>query len=191
MEAIIDHRDSDEGSRESKTLNVELHAKDIFHRKRLFSTLDTTQIFRLLDDIYTLISRINCVLIAVLIQKGRICKNKIDLELWGYRLLFERLCKYLEMKNKELVDQGLRNEYGIMLIDSINDQYDTKLRRKLLSFLTTGTYIKNKYLIEDPLFVKSHYRNMAQLTDLIAYCVRRNFRTGSTSPKDREVSKYF
>ncbi len=37
--------------------------------------------------------------------------------------------------------------------------------------------MNNKYLIEDPLFISSQYRNMTQLVDLIAFIVRRKYKT--------------
>lgn len=177
-----------------RDVDVELHASDIVHRKNVFKTLGGNTSYKLLEDIYSLISRIDCTIIAVMIRKNKLRKRDLDLELWGFRLLFDRLCKFLEKKNRELISNGLSNEYGLLLIDSVEKSFDRKLRAKILSFLTTGTfYSTNKFLIEDPLFVVSQYRNISQLTDLVAYCIRRKHRNvpSSNSMTDKKFEKYY
>ena len=160
--------------------DVELHATNIIHRKGIYRTLTWDQLFQLLEDCYQLIARIDCCLISVIIRKNRVYPNKragFDPEVWGYRLLFERICKYLEKANDLLTHQNKPKEHGIMFIDSVNRKFDKLLRNKILVFIAKGThYVENKYLIEDPLFITSQYRNMSQLCDLVTFCVRKKYR---------------
>jgi len=49
-------------------------------------------------------------------------------------------------------------------------------------FLTKGTLYKSKtkFLIEDIIFEKSHFRNFTQLADSVAYCIRRKYRDSNS-----------
>jgi hypothetical protein len=40
-------------------------------------------------------------------------------------------------------------------------------------------YCKLEWLIEDPLFTDSKWRNLSQIADCVAYSVRRNLRKGA------------
>ena len=69
------------------------------------------------------------------------------------------------------------DENGLIMIDSVNTDYDNKVRHKWRSMLATGTRSnKNKYLVEDPIFVNSLNRQLSQLADCVAYCVKKRFR---------------
>jgi hypothetical protein len=84
-------------------------------------------------------------------------------------------------------------QYGIMIIDSCNSNYDNKLRKSIAEILRDGTcFCKLRYLIEDPLFTDSKWRNMAQLSDCVAYAIRKHFRTPSNpSFHDENWEKYY
>ena len=54
-----------------------------------------------------------------------------------------------------------------------------------------GTYFqKSAFLIEDPFFVKSHFRNMSQLADLVVYCVMKRHREIRTA-RDKLFDPFF
>ncbi len=130
-----------------------------------------------MEESFHLIAQIDCTLVASVIHKSR-CFSRLstdDIELWSHRLLFERVCKYLEKENAKKISANQTPEFGILLIDSIETKYDNLVRSKYKRFLRTGThYIDNKYLIEDPLFVNSQYRNMSQIVDIVAHLVNRH-----------------
>lgn len=67
-----------------------------------------------------------------------------------------------------------QQDQGLILIDSVNRVFDNKRRVHIKQFMEWGTYYsKNKYLIEDPVFVSSQYRHMSQIADMVAYLIRR------------------
>lgn len=161
--------------------DVEFHTKAIAQGEDIFKTMKLDERMKTLNDIYTLISKIDCTLFAVLIDKKKAYTNKFDVEHWGLKLLFERFCIYLEKENKKNIKKGSPTECAILLIDSIQNNYDLKIRGKLLVWIRRGTeYHTNKYIIEDPIFVTSSYRSISQLVDSVAYCVRRKFRHSNT-----------
>jgi len=146
---------------------IELHTKDIVHRAYIFKSLGGNTKYDLLEECYRTIGGCGCTLISIVSRKAYVTKPRFDMELWGHRLLFERIEKFLEKQNPK--------EYGLMFIDSIAPKVDKNTRKKLLDFCLHGTrYIKgNELILEDPIFVLSHHRNMSQLADLIAFCVAR------------------
>ena len=120
--------------------------------------------------------RTHLTIIASLIQKSKL-KKRIDLEVWGHRMLFERLNTFINQQNQYLLQAGNPHEYCIMIIDSEGNIKDQKLRNKLIGMLASGTrYSKLDFLIEDPLFTDSKWRNLSQVVDCIAYCIRKKYR---------------
>jgi hypothetical protein len=109
-------------------------------------------------------------------------------------LLFERLSKFLERKNEELFISQHPRQYGIMIMDSEGIKKDQGLRNKLIQILRGGTlYSHLPYLIEDPLFTDSKWRNLSQLVDNVAYCIRRNHRTNRNmlAPTTQKWESYY
>jgi len=156
----------------------------------MFRAISRNEVWDLFTDVYNLISEIDCCLIASIIRKKEIYPNRkkdFDIQLWGYRLLIERIWKWFEKANLNSTDIN----YGILCIDSINSKKDDELRNKLRRFQNNGTYYQsNEFLIEDPFFVKSHFRNMSQLVDLVAYCVMKKHKLTKTA-KDKKFDPYF
>jgi hypothetical protein len=79
--------------------NVEIHAKDMMNHNGIFKDLSSNQIFAIFDDVFNMFSATSKLLIinAVVIKKAKL-KKSIEVEEWAYRLLFERLNRYLEEK---------------------------------------------------------------------------------------------
>ena len=130
-------------------------------------------------------------LIAVLINKSKLYRN-VDPELWSYRLLFERLNSFIEKQNAQLAEAGFANEYGMMIMDSEGVKKDQRLRSKLVNMLRHGTlYSQLDYIIEDPLFTDSKWRNLSQLVDCIAYGIRKQYRNNTPSFHTEHWKKYY
>lgn len=165
--------------------NIELHAWHIINQKGIFKLLGRKKSLDLLEESFHLIAQIDCTFVASVIHKSR-CYSRLstdDIEIWSHRLLFERICKYLAKENAKRISANQTPEVGILLIDSIETKYDNKIRRIYRDYLRTGTYyITNQYLIEDPLFVDSQYRNMSQIVDIVAHLVNR-YTNLKTKPK--------
>lgn len=172
---------------------IEFHVKDIVSHTGIYSVVTWKNIWLIFNDVFDFISDDKTVLciISVIIDKTKLRKDK-DIETWAYRLLLERLNKFIEKKNEELIYAGNFQQFGIMICDSYGFKADQKLRNKLYSMLKTGTlYAKLECLIEDPLFTDSKWRNLNQLSDCISYCIRRHFRKGTKTFKDPYWDAYF
>lgn len=174
-------------------MEVEIHAKDMLNRHGIFKDLKWEQIYAIFDDVFRYVSLSDSALtiIAVVIDKKKLQRNQ-DIETWAYRLMFERINRFVERQNELLHAAQYFHQYGIMILDSEGEKKDQKLRRKLYSMLKDGTfYSKLTCLIEDPLFTDSKWRNLSQLVDCIAYCVRKKFRQNTDSEHTKHWDEYF
>lgn len=174
--------------------DIELHAKDMLNRHGIFNGLNWDQIYAIFDDIFDFLSdeQTDVCTIAIVINKERMYQGK-DIEKWAYRFTVERINKFLEKNNEISISNGIPPQFGIMIIDSCGFKPDEKLREKIAEMLRNGTYYSDlKYLIEDPLFTNSQWRNLSQMVDCVAYAVRKKFRN-STEPSfhDKKWFKYY
>lgn len=167
---------------------LELHANEVVWRQKKFEHLNIAEAHELFSETCKVLASSDCWLLAVVIRKDRIYANKkagFDPLEWAHRLLFERACKLLAKINTGNLAAGRTEEYGILLIDAVGAKHDEKLRKKLLHYYRGGSmFVANKYLIEEPIFVNSKYRNLSQLVDHVAFVVRRVHRT---NPKPNAV----
>lgn len=174
--------------------DVELHAKEMMNRSGIYKDWSWNKIFDLLDDFFDFMANENTIItiIATLIKKTELHK-KIDVELWGHRFLFERLNSYLQEQNKLLAMAENPHEYGITIIDTEGPVKDQKLRNKLSDMLIDGTHYSDlNFLIEDPLFTDSKWRNLSQVVDCVAYCIRKHYRENNNSTRQTEKwDEYF
>ena len=158
--------------------DIELHAKDMLNREDIFKRLNWDEIYAIFNDVFDFLSdpQTDICIIAVVISKERMYAGK-DIEKWAYRLMVERINKFLEKNNEKVILAGMAPQYGIMIIDSCGFKPDERLRKKISEMLKHGTYYSDlKYLIEDPLFTDSKWRNLSQMVDCVAYAVRKKFR---------------
>jgi hypothetical protein len=159
----------------------------------IFQHMSWDCIYSIFDDVFDLVSSSDnelCI-IGVLIDKDSLWQS-IDNEEWAYRLLFERINRFIKRQNLSLMKAQHPPQYGIMIMDSEGLTKDQKLRKKLVTILRYGTlYSQLDYLIEDPLFTDSKWRNLSQLVDCIAYCIRRRYRRNSSSFRNMHWESYF
>lgn len=110
----------------------------------------------------TIVSEIDCSISAVIVRKDFIKSDGFEIDIFAMEMIFERLCYFLNVANGNNRLYGNDEEYAIIMIDSVDKKYDNKIRMKIRSLFDNGTrYEKNKYLIEDPIFVDSSYRHMS------------------------------
>ena len=171
---------------------VEFHATDIFHHKSVFKDLPMDLRSEMFEDVLRVIAECGCVLCCTMIDKSRIDRRYvIDVNSMAVKFLFERICYFLDAANETLTAEGMPEEYNLLMFDSVNPTYDNKVRGLIRTFSTEGTgYERNRYTIEDPIFVNSSYRNLSQLVDCAAYVVHRKFRY-TENPRDRELFDRF
>lgn len=174
--------------------DIELHAKDMLNREDMFKRLNWDEIYAIFEDIFDFLAdkKTDICIISIVIRKQKMYTGK-DIEKWAYRLLVERVNKFLEKNNETAILAGMGIQYGIMIIDSCGFTPDSRLRKKITKMLKKGTHYSNlKYLIEDPLFTDSKWRNLSQLVDCVAYAVRKHFRNPARpSFHDKNWEKYF
>ncbi len=173
---------------------VELHAKEMMSHTGIYKTLSWDKIFEILDDFFEFITNdtTRLTIIAALIKKDKL-RKKIDVELWGHRFLFERLNSYLDEQNEFLAQVDNPHEYGIMIVDTEGSVKDQKLRNKLSEMLSDGTHYSDLgFLIEEPLFTDSKWRNLSQVVDCVAYCIRKHYRTNNNPTRQTQKwDEYF
>ena len=171
---------------------IEIHATDIFNHKRSFKNMSLDKRIQIFKDVMTIISEIDCSISAVLIRKNKLHSDSLEIDTYAMELLFERLCYFHSVSNGANKMDGKDEQYGILMIDSVNVKYDNKIRAKMRLLLDSGTrYEKNEYLIEDPIFVDSSYRHLSQLVDCVAYCLRRKYREAEVDDNDRRAFEEF
>ena len=157
--------------------DVEIHATDIISRKGIFSTMDLTTRLALLEDVLGILSKTDSVVNCVVIRKNLLKTKAIDVDNVAYKYLFERLCMTHNKLNKQLMQNNVDPQYGILFMDSIQPKFDEKIKARIRKMIKDGTeHICNDYIIEDVIFVDSRYRSMSQIIDCIAFTVRRHYR---------------
>ena len=126
----------------------ELHASFMMDGRGFFKNFKKDDRFDLIQKTYEFIGNLQIKIIGVAIIKSKL-RNKINLEEWGFRLLYERLLKYLEKANRI----SGKKEMGIVLIDSINKSMDRKRSDLFYEFMNNGTFFSthNEYLVERPI----------------------------------------
>ena len=97
--------------------DVEIHAKDMMNGQGIFKTIRVTETYAILDDVFDFLSKNAPIFTieSVLIEKNKLSKIDLDLELWGHRMIFERINKFLESENVKFVQGGHPPQFGLMI----------------------------------------------------------------------------
>lgn len=157
---------------------IEFHATEIFHHKHVFKDLSLELRTTIFEDILKIIADSNCTLCSTIINKDLVKdKENFDVNALATKFLFERICYFLDSENGSNMAEGKPEEYNLLMFDSVNSTYDNKVRKMIRTYSSKGTgYERNRYIIEDPIFVNSSYRHLSQLVDCSAYVIHRKFR---------------
>ena len=170
--------------------SVEFHTTDIISHKGSFKAMSVVTRMEIIEDLVRLVSETNCHISAVVVKKNELTNPELDVGMFTMKLLFDRLCSFHDHMNSAKLEDD--EEYGILMIDSVDEKYDNRLRIKIRELCKSETRrIKNRYLIEDPIFVDSKYRHLSQLVDCVAYCIRRKHRSKQGNPKAVETFERF
>jgi hypothetical protein len=146
---------------------MEIHIGKIWKRHRKSPRSQYAR--NVVGEIYSLVARSDIVLMCVSIDKFREYQNNpsSDVEFLAWELLIERLNICVD----KLCKTNGRNEYGLIIMDERNQEKDTRIRNYLKVLRDRGTRFQNiDRIIEDPVFSPSHWRNLTQLADAIAFC---------------------
>lgn len=171
----------------------EFHASEITYFKRRYFGLPKNERINILYELARIINESKCYLITVIIDKEKISsknKNKEWVEKWSWRLLFERLEKFLLSKNQRKL-----NEYGLICMDARDPSSNKEISNKMKNFVEEGSmFIDSHYLIEDVFFVDSEFRKLIQLVDFVAWISRKFYsmiKTKSELNNEIHISKCF
>lgn len=162
---------------------IELHATDIMGHKRSFKNIPLKVRLNLYREIMEFVAGIECFINIVIVRKELLGRS-IDVNQIAIELLY-RLSSFIKEKNCDGQTTN-HKEYGLLIIDSVNTNYDNKTKAKIRFISDSPTCSDERYVIEDPFFVNSGNRNILQLADCVAYCVRRKFRAIISSDDDLE-----
>jgi hypothetical protein len=79
-----------------------------------------------------------------------------------------------------------------MITDSEDLKQDQRFRTRLFQSVRSGPFYSHlNNLIEDPLFTDSKWRNLSQLVDCIAYCIRKQYRPNTESVHTHYWQHYY
>jgi hypothetical protein len=150
-----------------------IHARNLYQGVKEFEYLlkYPKQRLNILSDIFEMISGLDVVLISSVIDKYKYYKEYTDdaVEYRAWKFLFERC----DMGLSDLCQQaGNRNESGLIIVDrNTSHEHDQIIRDYLAEIRLYGSeYHRFEYMIEEPLFSPSQWRNFIQLADAVAYC---------------------
>ena len=161
----------------------EFHMCDLINRKGNFSKMELIKRREIAKDLFECLKQIEFRPVFVIIKKKELLTN-MHIKHWAFKFLFERICYQLENLN------SLRpiKEHGIIIMDSVCPHEDEYMWNLICEILQAGSgYEENKYVIEGPIFTKSHLRSLSQIADVIAYTV--NYHHKVNKNKDEEMHK--
>ena len=179
------------GSKNTDT--IEFHTSEIAYFQGNYLGLSRKKRIKILYDLAQIIHESNCHLISIIIHKEVISsenRNKEWVEEWCWRLLFERLEKFLLTKNKKKL-----NEFGLICMDARDSSSNQEISRRMKNFVSEGSmFVHSRYLIEDIFFVDSEFRNLIQLVDFVAWVSRKFYfqiKTKLERSNENYISKCF
>ena len=113
----------------------------------------------------------NITLINVIIFKDLLKDKDLSLTLMEYSWTFitERFEHFLKQ-------QPADSNNGLIFIDSSQKIPESEIKSVLYSLVREGSMWQNiDHVIEEPIFTRSHLRNLIQLADMIAYVIYRHY----------------
>lgn len=152
--------------------DFEFHMSNITHKTGVFKEKPKNELFKIVREVFNLISEIDCTIICVVIMKELIGNPK-KIEYMSLKYLLERFERNLEEKNKDKQNK----DFGLVFMDRIERCVDFNRFKTIrdVKKQINDIYRKETFVIEDPVFVDSQYRSLIQLADAIAFCVQRTF----------------
>ena len=83
-------------------------------------------------------------------------------------------------------EQSSETNNGLLFVDSNQKIPESEIKEIVWKLVRKGSMWQRVYLIiEDPIFTKSHLRNMIQFSDMIAYIINRHYK------KDKQFEGWF
>ncbi len=163
---------------ESYPPKFEIHMDNINGRRNMYQSLkdDVDKWYKVVTKVYTLISRLYIKIMAVIIAKESFYREypNDDPSKWAFELLVERINRYVIKKSSN--EFGYTDERGLLVMDSVDIEADSKKRIQVIEFMERGTghgweeYPEN--IITSPFIVNSELHNGVQIVDAVVYLLR-------------------
>jgi len=178
----------------------EIHMDEICGRRNHYKRLgnDINKWYNIVMKICQMISGLFIKIMAVIIVKEDFYKEYPDdsPSKWAFELLVERINRYIIKKSTN--KHGVTEERGLLVMDSVDIEIDTKKRNQILEFMQRGTghgwqeYPEN--IISSPFIVSSELHNGVQIVDVAVYLLRwytRKIFNINASAFFHQYSEYF
>ena len=140
-------------------------------KRRYYKSLknDDKKWYKVVNKIYMLISRLFIKIMAIIIIKEDFYKlYQSDLSKWAFELLVERINRYVKKDGT--------NEFGLLVMDSVNIKADNEKHKQIVEFMTRGTdHGWEEYpeqIINSPFIVSSELHNGVKIADAVVYLIR-------------------
>lgn len=152
----------------------ELHAHDIWNSRKFFANPDLNLNLEKKKDIFSKLVKListspEIMLINLIVLKDEL-KDKYTTpkpKEYSWKMIAERFDHFLRQQNET-------TNNGLMFVDSDQKIPEDEIKAILWNAVRNGTNVQRiRHVIEDPIFTKSHLRNLIQLSDMIAYIIHR------------------
>lgn len=154
--------------------DFELHMKEISRKEGYYSRIgdDNKRLMQIWRELYTFISKLFIKIVSIVVHKDHFKeRNHVDVGKWGFKLLIERLNRFVMDSHPE------KEQHILMVLDSVDTKFNEQKRREVEDYIKYGTGQGweefPEQVIETPFIVDSIIHNGVQLADLVAYLVRR------------------
>ena len=157
-------------------MSWELHASDIWNSRGFFADgrlkLNLVKKQEIFSSILEFICNSNITLLDVIIFKDRM-KDRYEIPQtlkYPWTFLVERFEHFLKQ-------QEIETNNGLLFVDSSQKVPESEIKNVIYGLVRNGSVWQHvEHVIEDPIFTRSHLRNMIQLADMIAYVTHRCYR---------------
>ena len=154
----------------------ELHAFDIWNSKGFFAkeelNVNLTKKQEIFSKIVDFICKSDVTLVNVIIFKDRMRDKYMSPLPMKYSWIFmtERFEHFLNKKPPT-------TNNGLIFMDSSQKTPESEIKDVIWNLVRNGSPWQNiSHVIEDPIFTRSHLRNLIQLADMVAYIVHRHYK---------------
>lgn len=148
----------------------ELHAYEIWNNINFFKNINLNKKLEIFEKITNLICESDVTIIATVLDKEAMKNKYVNPKVMDYAWTF-----LIERYDHFLNTQSSVTNNGLVFMDSDQINIETQIKTILSRLVRRGSYWQAiEHVIEDPIFTKSHLRNLIQLSDVVAYFIHRH-----------------
>lgn len=159
----------------------EIHAYEIWNNENFFEKINFPKKKEIFQGVVDLILSAEITIISSVMDKDVMNEKYSNPRVLEYAWTF-----LVERYDHFLNDKPNTTNNGLVFIDSDDASIELEIKKILTKLVRKGSSHQwIEHVIEDPIFIKSHLRNLIQLTDIVAYVIHRRQRG------DSEFKKWF